>query len=407
MRKDIREGVRFYIMNDIKPNFAQMARQYDSDPRTIKKHFEEQQNPELIKPRKPVLEKASKLDPYRTLIDEKVSEGCSATAIYSLLKRRGYEGKITILRDYCRTLKQTKTKKATIRIETNPGLSAQVDWKENMTLYTSSGRPVTFNIFLYVLGYSRMKYLELTFEKKQDTLFMCLNDAFYLTGGVPREIWFDNMKTVVNHAKSQYKKVVFHDTFYAFSKDASFQPIACRPFRPQTKGKVEALARTCERLRVMNGEFDDELELCHYVHDLAEELNYEVSQATGQRPIDLWEHEKEHLQAFDFELLAEYSCDDIRRIVSTESMVQFRTSKYSVPIKYIGEEVEIRLTTAFIHIYYNGELIQTHPISEKKRSYTYDTHDAYEILKSDVFKHKEDEEIYAFIENSLAQYDDV
>lgn len=39
-------------------------------------------------------------------------------------------------------------------------------------------------------------------------------------------------------------------------------------------------------------------------------------------------------------------------------MVQFRTSKYSVPIKYIGEEVEIQLTTAFIHIYYNGELIQ-------------------------------------------------
>ena len=146
----------------------------------------------------------------------------------------------------------------------------------------------------------------------------------------------------------------------------------------------------------------------HLFHRKPEELNYEVShKSTGQRPIDLWEHEKEHLQAFDFELLAEYSCDDIRRIVSTESMDQFRTNTYSVPIKYIGEEVEIRLTTAFIHIYYNGELIQTHPISEKKRSYTYDTHDVYEILKSDVFKHKEDEEIYAFIENSLAQYDDV
>lgn len=141
MRKDIREGVRFYILNDIKPNFAQMARQYDSDPRTIKKHFKEQQNTELIKPRKPMPEKASKLDPYQTLIDEKVSEGCSATAIYSLLERRGYEGKITILRDYCRTLKQTKTKKATIRIETNPGLSAQVDWKENMTFTRVSGGP--------------------------------------------------------------------------------------------------------------------------------------------------------------------------------------------------------------------------------------------------------------------------
>lgn len=148
-------------------------------------------------------------------------------------------------------------------------------------------------------------------------------------------------------------------------QDAGFQPIACWPFRPQTKGKVEALARTCERLRVMNVEFDDELELCHYIHDLAAELNYEVSQA-GQGSIDLWEHEKEHLQIFDFELLAEYSCDDIRRIVSTESMVQFRASKYSVPIKYIGEEVENQISTAFIHMYYNGELIQTHPICEKR-----------------------------------------
>lgn len=51
-----------------------------------------------------------------------------------------------------------------------------------MTIYTRYRRHVTLNIFLYVLGYSRMKYLELTFEKKKDTLFMCLSDASYISG---------------------------------------------------------------------------------------------------------------------------------------------------------------------------------------------------------------------------------
>ncbi|MGT2334021.1 hypothetical protein ACVPOY_11850 [Staphylococcus aureus] len=33
-------------------------------------------------------------------------------------------------------------------------------------------------------------------------------------------------------------KVVFNNLFYQFSKDANFEPIACIPYRPQTKGSV-------------------------------------------------------------------------------------------------------------------------------------------------------------------------
>ncbi|MGT2334096.1 hypothetical protein ACVPOY_12980 [Staphylococcus aureus] len=72
--------------------------------------------------------------------------------------------------------------------------------------------------------------------RKQDTLFECLKDAFEYTEGVPKEIWFDNMRTVVDRPRTQYKKVVFNNLFYQFSKDANFEPIACRPYRPQTKG---------------------------------------------------------------------------------------------------------------------------------------------------------------------------
>ncbi len=87
-----------------------------------------------------------------------------------------------------------------------------------------------------------------------------MDDAFDHTGGVPSEIWFDNMKQVVDHAKSDIgQRVVLNERFKQFSKDAGYQPIVCRVFRPQTKGVVEALARTTERLRVYNNEFSDEV----------------------------------------------------------------------------------------------------------------------------------------------------
>lgn len=104
-------------------------------------------------------------------------------AIYYLIKERGYQGKQSILRDYCRTIRKAATKKATIRIETSPGLSAQVDWKEDLTLVPRHGEIVKGNIFLYVLGYSRMKYMQFTFSRSQTTFFDCLKNAFWTTRG--------------------------------------------------------------------------------------------------------------------------------------------------------------------------------------------------------------------------------
>lgn len=112
------------------------------------------------------------------------------------------------MRDYCHQLKKAKQQRPIIRIETAPGDVGQVDWKEDLVLHTRENKPITFSIFLYVLGYSRQKFLKLVFDRKQDTLFQCLIEAFQDTGGVPKRIYFDNMKTAVDHAQSNYRKVV-------------------------------------------------------------------------------------------------------------------------------------------------------------------------------------------------------
>ena len=67
-----------------------------------------------------------------------------------------------------------QTKKSTIRVEHSIGLSAQVDWKGKLTMMDQNGVPHTFSIFLYVLPYSKFKFLKLMLDQKQDTLFKCL-----------------------------------------------------------------------------------------------------------------------------------------------------------------------------------------------------------------------------------------
>ncbi|HEH5577072.1 TPA: IS21 family transposase [Staphylococcus aureus] len=411
MRHDIYEGVLFYIMKGIKPNYAELGRQYNCDPRTVKKYYEAGKENELERLKKRQQnKKASKLDPFKEIINKKIELGCTAMAIFKYIEKKGYEGKYTILREYCKNKKQNETKKATIRVETNPGIAAQVDWKEDMVMHDKFGRTYQFNIFLYVLHYSKMKYITLTWDRKQDTLFECLKDAFEYTEGVPKEIWFDNMRTVVDRSRTQYKKVVFNNLFYQFSKDANFEPIACRPYRLQTKGSVESLAKFVEqRLRPYDYEFYDAVELIELVDDLCHELNHlEISQATEQRPIDVFNYEeKEHLNFFNAKLLDTYIENECIRIVSKESMINFRKGKYSVPTKYIGEEVQVIFnnSTDELLIYYDGELIRRHNLSERK--FNYIVEDMSEILKSDVFKHKDDKEILTYIENSLLLYDEI
>lgn len=403
MRLDVEHCVYQHLMNKIKPNFAEIARRFDTDPRTVKRYYEQSLNPAAKPPEK--LKRPSKLDPFKGLIREKVEAGCSASAIYHFIKEHDYRGGQSILRDYCRTIRQRETKRATVRVETSPGLSAQVDWKEDIVLTTRSGEVVKGSIFLYVLGYSRAKYLEFTFNRTQTTFFDCMTQAFVETGGVPQEIWFDNQKVVVNRHKSNFGKAVFNEIFAEYAKDAGFKPIACRPFRPQTKGKVEALARTMDRLRVYDHEFDTPLDLAEIVYLICDQLNQEDSQATGVPPALLLDKEKEYLHSFDGELLESYADRTVARKVSKESMIVFENRRYSVPTRYIGEIVQLKHDDNTLWLYYNGEEVRSHVITPKR--FNCAREDMADIVRSDLYRNRDDETIDDYVDHNMKMFDEM
>ena len=139
---------------------SKMAEIMNCDPRTVKKYLEG-----YVPKRRKSIKRASKLDEFKETIKEKLELGCSAMSIFKFIQKDGYNGSYSLLADYANKHKREEVKKATLRYETSPGLQAQVDWKESLKMVSKSGEIFEVNIFLMILGYSRMKFLKLTSDR--------------------------------------------------------------------------------------------------------------------------------------------------------------------------------------------------------------------------------------------------
>lgn len=405
MRKDIHNKLKKYTREEqCLLNKSELARRFNCDARTIDRYLKI--NSGELETKKSSRVYKSLIDDYKPIIIEKVDTfGATAMAVYKFIDKKGYKGKYSTVAAFINKHKNIEIKKATVRFETTPGLQAQVDWKENLTMVSKHGEIFKVNIFLMVLGYSRIKYVKLTTDKEQKTLFKCMISAFSYFEGIPQEILFDNMKTVVDRNKSTFSSIEFNKTFKYFADDAGFKPIACRPYRPQTKGKVESLARLTNRLAVYNGEFEDYDDLDKIVQDFMEEVNNEISQAINETPLSRLNKELEYLKPLPpMDSLVSYVSCEKEYKVSKESMVNYKGKKYSVPTKYIGLKVNITETCdGNISIYYNGDFIVCHSLSDNK--YNYKIGHMHEILKSDACKHLTDAKIDEFIRENMSMMD--
>ena len=403
MRLDVLNEINIIVRGGEKEimSKAAMARIMGCDPRTVKRYL----NGYEPKKKKKVT-KASKLDSFKETIIAKLEIGCTSMAIFKFIQKEGYEGSYSLVADFVQKHKDEQQSKATIRFETAPGLQAQVDWKENLKMVSKNGELFEVNIFLMVLGYSRTKFVKLTSDKTQKTLFLCMNEAFKYFGGIPKEILFDNMATVVDRANSRIGHVKLNTKFIQYAKDIGFNPVTCRIYRPQTKGKVESLAKLVDRLQVYNNEFETYEELEKIVKMFMKEINNEVSQGTNEKPVERLKKETKYLLPLpNQEILNAYTTSPKEYKVSKESMITYKGQKYSVPTNLIGKSVSVMETNEYIHIYYTTNLITKHKKSEKFLNY-HKEH-IVDILKTEALKGCSNDEIEAFIEHNLSDYDDL
>lgn len=186
--------------------------------------------------------RATKLEPFHDFIRERMQAAApdwiAAPALLRELQARGYRGQLRSLQAFMQLHKPVSTPDPVVRFETAPGQQMQCDF----VVFRRGADPLY--AFTATLGYSRWRWARFTTNERAETLIACHHALFETLGGVPREILYDNAKTIVDtrdaYAQGEHR---WHSGMLDLAKRYGFIPRLCRPYRAQTKGKVERFHR--------------------------------------------------------------------------------------------------------------------------------------------------------------------
>ena len=307
----------------------------------------------------------SKLDPYKEFITDVLDKysKIKGQRVYELLKEKGYEGGITIVREYLKSLRGVGPKAPVRMVETDPGQLAAHDWSDYNITFTLTGKTDQVTFFSYILCYSRRQYIAVVDDKKQQTLFRELIAAFIYMDGVPREVRSDNQKACVE--RWEPGSPVFNRKYLTFATWYRFTPKTITPRHPQENLKVERTFWYLEQNFLNGREFKDREDLKRQLALWLERVNdLRIHGTTKKRPIDMYIQEQPYLQAlpanhFDTSLLT-------HKVVNQESCIYWEGYQYVVPEKYMFESCMVRITDKEMIVYSpSGEQIACHALAEK------------------------------------------
>ena len=332
------------------------------DPKTIRKYLDNPQTPHYG-PRQP---RPSLLDPYRPYLRERMAAGVwNAVVLLRELKERGYEGGYTILRQFLQPLRQQARTLAVRRFETPPGQQAQVDWGDLGEITDPEGNVTKINAFVLTLGYSRAMFCDLAPNQQLPALLRMHEAAFTFLEGVPQEILYDNTKTVVlkllTEGVDNRGEVKLHPIFADFARYWGFTPRLCRPYRPQTKGKVENGIGYLRKNFVCGRQaqsFDDLRQQMQVWN--ATVAMPRVHGTTHRIVQEVWQEEKPCLQALVHRRTYPLVVEAIRR-VSRDAFVCWGSNRYSVPWQYAGQQVRVREVGEIVEIVQEQTQLAVHP----------------------------------------------
>lgn len=298
--------------------------------------------------------KGSKLDPYKPQINAMISQGIfNCIVILDRLRDIGYDGGITIIKDYVHQFRPAKNSPAVQRYETPPGKQAQMDW--GIAQYIDEeGIVHKTPAFAMILGNSRVKYVEFTKRCDIYSLLRCIVNAFEYFGGVPEVVLTDRMKTVING--SEGGKPIWNSRFQDFASDMGFVPKVCRARRPQTKGKVERLVDYLKDNFLPGRQFSDLDDLNSQVMEWCRKVDSKIHGTTGEVPLKALR--KEPLLPLPDKVIRDKYRWETRK-VTRDGYVSFDGARYGVPWQYSGKEVRVRICGDFFEAY-DGEAIIAH-----------------------------------------------
>lgn len=255
-------------------------------------------------PREP---RACKIDPHKGYLLERIEQArpdwIPATVLMREIGARGYSGGISQLKAYLQAFKVVRADPV-VRFETPPGQQMQADFT---TIRRGRDRLLAF---VATQGFSRATFVRFS----RSELFADWRDglvgAFDYFGGVPREVLFDNTKTVIierdGYGPGLHR---WHPGMLELARDCGFQLRVCRPYRAKTKGKVERfngylkgsfLVPLAATLRAGGLQLDADTANREVMRWLNEVANTRIHATTGVRPCVRLTEDQAQLGALPF-----------------------------------------------------------------------------------------------------------
>ncbi len=351
---------------------AQTARALDLDVRTVAKWAQvEQFRPRVAVPR------ASKLDAFKGQIVRWLdTHPYSAQQIYQRLSEAGYDGGITIVKDYVHRIRPRR-QPAFLKLDFDKGECAQVDWGSYGTIQVgNTSRRLSF--FLMVLCYSRRMYLEFTVSQQMEFFLACHENAFAALGGVPRRLMVDNLKCAVLKRLVGLAPV-FNPKYFAFSRHWGFEISPCNVASGWEKGRVENGVGFVKKNLLAGQEFIDfsavQPAAQLWVDTVAD---VRIHGATHRRPVDLFEEERTHLQRLN------PAGFDLGRVCAVRATKQFRvpldSNTYSVPSRHVGQQLSLKAYADRVCIYAHDQLVAGHVRSMERHKDIEDPEHAQQLV---------------------------
>lgn len=315
-------------------------------------------------PGRQVQPRSSVLDPFKPRIKAIVDQYPNLSAVRILEKisasddqQPGYAGGITQLRNYLRSIRP-QAGRVYQDIVYTPGEAVQIDWGDVGSIKINN-TVRRISVFVGVLCYSRILYIEFTLSQRKAEFYRCLDNALQFFGGSPRKVVFDNLKAAVLSGSG--RQATLHPEFLALCGHYCIEPIACAARDPESKGMVESNVGYVKR-NALQGR-DDELEKWDDYRYLAVRwrdnvANVRLHDRLKERPIDRFTRERSALRPLP---AVAYNTDEL---VVTEvrpmARIEFDSNRYTVPPKLARRTVVVRANATEVRVEYQGEQVASH-----------------------------------------------
>jgi len=278
--------------------------------------------------------------------------------IYQLLTTEGYTGSEARVRGYIGALTSAqRAPKTFLPLEFDPGQDAQADWGEAQVLLAD--RPVTVQLFVIRLCYSRRTFAMAFPTQRQEAFFDGHVQAFSFFGGVPQRISYDNLTTAVRplftgRTRQEQRAFTAFRSYYLF--DSHF----CNLDAGHEKGQVEhGVGYIRRNALVPVPAFDSYAALNAYLLDWCRREDARQVHGQPESIGAMWAAEQPLLRALPARAYA--CCVTTTATLTPYSQVVFETNRYSVPTDRAAKRLLLRAYPFQLDILHENVLLATHP----------------------------------------------